>query len=57
MQTIGVLISDYDLHDLIELIDRAYVLHEGSVIFDGTAAELITDPVVRHLYLGESFSL
>jgi lipopolysaccharide export system ATP-binding protein len=56
-RTIGVLISDYDLHDLIELIDRAYVLHEGSVIFDGTAAELITDPVVRHLYLGESFSL
>lgn len=56
-QKIGVLISDYDLHDLIELIDRAYVLHEGSVIFDGTAAELMTDPAVRHLYLGESFSL
>lgn len=56
-QKIGVLISDYDLRDLIELIDRAYVLHEGTVIFSGTAAELMTDPVVRHLYLGESFSL
>lgn len=56
-QRIGVLVSDYDLHDLIELIDRAYVLHEGRVIFDGTAAELMTDPGVRHLYLGEGFSL
>lgn len=56
-QGIGVLISDYDLHDLIELIDRAYVLHKGEVIFNGTAAELMADPGVRHLYLGESFSL
>jgi lipopolysaccharide export system ATP-binding protein len=56
-QGTGILISDYDLHDLIELIDRAYVLHEGEVIFSGTAAELMADPGVRHLYLGESFSL
>ena len=54
---IGVLISDYDLHDLIGLIDRAYVLHEGRVIFSGTAAQMMDDPVVRHLYLGESFAL
>lgn len=56
-QKVGVLISDYDLHDLIELIDRAYVLHKGEVIFEGTAAELMADPGVRHLYLGENFSL
>lgn len=56
-QKIGVLISDYDLHDLFGLIDRAYVLHEGGVIFSGTATELMSDPVVRHLYLGKSFSL
>lgn len=54
---IGVLISDYDLHDLIDLIDRAYVLHEGRVIFSGTSSELLADPGVRHLYLGESFAL
>jgi len=54
---IGVLISDYDLHDLIELLDRVYVLHEGGIIFSGTAAEMIADAGVRHLYLGECFSL
>ena len=54
---IGVLISDYDLHDLIGLIDRAYLLHEGRIIFSGTAAELMADPAVRHFYLGESFAL
>lgn len=54
---IGVLISDYDLHDLIDLIDRAYVLHEGKVIFSGSASELLADPGVRHLYLGETFAL
>jgi lipopolysaccharide export system ATP-binding protein len=56
-QHIGVLISDYDLHDLIGLIDRAYLLHEGRVIFSGTPGQLLDDPGVRHLYLGESFAL
>lgn len=54
---VGVLVSDYDLHDLIELIDRAYVLHGGRIIFSGSAEELLADPAVRHLYLGESFTL
>jgi lipopolysaccharide export system ATP-binding protein len=54
---VGVLISDYDLHDLIGLIDRAYVLHEGRIIFSGSSQELLADEAVRHLYLGESFTL
>jgi lipopolysaccharide export system ATP-binding protein len=54
---IGVLISDYDLHDLVKLVDRAYVLHEGCVIFSGTVSELLDSPAVRHLYLGDSFVL
>lgn len=54
---VGVLISDYDLRDLVDLIDRAYLLHEGKIIFSGTAAELMDDPGVRHCYLGESFAL
>jgi len=56
-QGVGVVISDYDLHDLVGLIDRAYVLHDGQVIFSGSQAELLEDPAVRHLYLGESFTL
>jgi lipopolysaccharide export system ATP-binding protein len=54
---VGLLVSDYDLHDLIDLIDRAYVLHEGQVIFSGTSSELLADCGVRHSYLGESFAL
>jgi lipopolysaccharide export system ATP-binding protein len=56
-EEVGVLISDYDLHDMLELIDRAYVIHDGRAIFSGTPAALLDDPEVRHLYLGESFSL
>jgi lipopolysaccharide export system ATP-binding protein len=42
---------------MLELIDRAYVIHDGRAIFSGTPAALLDDPEVRHLYLGESFSL
>jgi lipopolysaccharide export system ATP-binding protein len=54
---VGVLVSDYDLHDLIDLIDRAYVLHEGRLVFAGNKEDLLSDPLVRHLYLGDGYSL
>jgi lipopolysaccharide export system ATP-binding protein len=54
---IGVLISDYDVRDLVHVIDRAYVLDRGRVIFQGTAAELLADANVRELYLGKTFVL
>lgn len=56
-RSVGVLVSDYDLRDLLGLLDRVYVLHEGQLIFNGTAQELLSDADVRHLYLGKSFSL
>ena len=52
---VGVLVTDQDLHDLLEIVERAYVLHEGHVIFHGTPAELLSDPQVRRFYLGEQF--
>lgn len=54
---IGVLISDYDVRDLVHVMDRAYVLDRGEVIFNGTTAELLADDNVRELYLGKTFVL
>lgn len=52
---IGVLITDYNVHDMVEIIDRAYVVQEGSVIFAGLPCELTADPAVRHYFLGETY--
>jgi lipopolysaccharide export system ATP-binding protein len=54
---IGVLISDYDVRDLVEVMDRAYVLHGGEVIFGGSTAELLANDDVRRFYLGKTFIL
>lgn len=54
---VGVIVSDYNLRDIIGLIDRAYVLHEGQMIFSGPPDQMLSDPKVRHLYLGEQFAL
>ena len=51
-RNVGLLVSDHDLHDMLELIERAYVLHEGRLIFAGPPARMLADPDVRRLYLG-----
>jgi lipopolysaccharide export system ATP-binding protein len=54
---IGVLITDHNVRDTLEIVDRAYVMHEGKVLSEGTPRELVRDPQVRRVYLGERFSL
>lgn len=54
---LGVLITDHNVRDTLEIIDRAYILHEGRVLREGPPAEIVEDPVVRRVYLGERFSL
>lgn len=54
---VGVLVSDYDLHDLLELTDRVYLLHQGRLIFSGRPDQLLGDQEVRQIFLGERFSL
>jgi lipopolysaccharide export system ATP-binding protein len=54
---LGVLITDHNVRDTLEIIDRAYILHEGRVLREGTPAEVVEDPAVRRVYLGERFSL
>ena len=54
---IGVLITDHNVRDALEVIDRAYILHDGRVLKEGTPADIVSDRDVRRVYLGEKFSL
>ena len=54
---IGVLITDHNVCDALDIIDRAYILHDGQVLKEGTPSEIVSDRDVRRVYLGERFSL
>jgi lipopolysaccharide export system ATP-binding protein len=54
---IGVLITDHNARELLEIVDRVYVMHEGKVLREGTPREIVDDINVRSVYLGEKFSL
>ncbi|WP_375380194.1 LPS export ABC transporter ATP-binding protein [uncultured Sphingomonas sp.] len=54
---IGVLITDHNVRETLEIVDRAYIIYDGRVLFAGSPAELVADANVRRLYLGETFSL
>lgn len=54
---IGVLVTDHNVRDCLEIVDRAYILHDGRVLMEGTPDEIIDNEDVRRVYLGDSFSL
>ena len=54
---IGVLITDHNVRDCLDIVDRAYILHDGKVLMEGTADEIVASEDVRRVYLGEGFSL
>ncbi len=54
---IGVLITDHNVRETLDIIDRAYIMHDGSVLMEGTPNDIVNDMNVRRLYLGERFSL
>ncbi len=54
---IGVLITDHNVRETLGLIDRAYIIHSGRVLMEGTPEEIVANPDVRRLYLGEQFTL
>ena len=56
-KNIGVLITDHNVRDCLEIVDRAYILHDGKVLMEGTAEEIVANEDVRKVYLGEGFSL
>ncbi len=54
---IGVLITDHNVRETLGLIDRAYIVHSGRILTEGTPEEIVADEDVRRLYLGEDFRL
>jgi lipopolysaccharide export system ATP-binding protein len=54
---LGVLITDHNVRETLDIIDRAYILHEGTVLMEGTPSEIVAHEGVRRVYLGERFSL
>ena len=54
---IGVLITDHNVRETLEIVDRAYILHEGKVLMEGTPAAIVANPDVRRVYLGDKFTL
>lgn len=54
---IGILISDHNVRETLNICDRAYLVYEGSIILEGTPDEIVQDSKARQLYLGEDFSL
>ena len=54
---VGVLITDHNVRETLEIVDRAYILHDGKVLMSGTANEIVKDKNVRRVYLGENFQV
>ena len=52
---IGVLITDHNVQETLQIVDRAYILHDGTILKSGTTEEVVNDENVRRVYLGNSF--
>jgi lipopolysaccharide export system ATP-binding protein len=54
---IGVIITDHNVRETLRICDRAYIIQDGEIIRQGPPAEIVADPRVREIYLGEHFEL
>jgi lipopolysaccharide export system ATP-binding protein len=54
---IGVLVTDHNVRETLDIVDRAYIIHEGKVLREGLPSEIVDDENVRRVYLGDRFSL
>ena len=54
---IGVLITDHNVRETLEIVDRAYILHDGQVLMSGTPEEVVKNENVRRVYLGDNFKI
>ncbi|MGR3712425.1 MAG: LPS export ABC transporter ATP-binding protein [Shimia sp.] len=54
---IGVLITDHNVRETLEIVDRAYILHDGKVLMSGTPEEVVENENVRRVYLGDNFRI
>ena len=53
---VGLLITDHNVHETLEIVDRASIIHAGEMLFEGTPDAIIQNPEVRRLYLGDSYN-
>lgn len=54
---LGILVTDHNVRETLKLVDRAYLIHKGEVVYDGLAEQLVNDPKAREIYLGPEFNL
>jgi len=54
---LGILITDHNVRETLKLVDRAYLIHKGEVVYEGSAEQLVEDPKAREIYLGPEFNL
>ena len=54
---LGVVITDHNVRETLEITDKAYIIHQGKLILSGKAEEIVNDPIAKKFYLGEDFSL
>ena len=54
---LGVIITDHNVRETLGITDRSYVLHDGKILRHGTTEEIVRDPMVRQVYLGEDFKM
>ena len=54
---IGVLITDHNVRETLDIVDRAYIMHDGVVLMDGAPGDIVRHEDVRRVYLGDTFRL
>jgi lipopolysaccharide export system ATP-binding protein len=54
---LGILVTDHNVRETLKLVDRAYLIHKGEVVYEGPAEQLVHDPKAREIYLGPEFNL
>jgi lipopolysaccharide export system ATP-binding protein len=54
---LGILITDHNVRETLKLVDRAYLIHKGEVVYEGAADQLVNDPKAREIYLGPDFNM
>jgi len=54
---LGILVTDHNVRETLKLVDRAYLIHQGEVVYEGRAEQLVNDPKAREIYLGPEFNL
>jgi len=56
-RNLGILVTDHNVRETLSVTDRAYLIHSGEILIEGTAERLINDPEARRIYLGEDFRI